>query len=91
MDDVRGYFEFLAGLGMTKHVGSMPATRQLVELCRLKAGQLVLVVGCGAVMRSCTWFVATQQVQCTPEGASHRARGVLRAGQPEHTSAVRGR
>jgi arsenite methyltransferase len=43
----RDYFEFVAELGMTKHYGSMEATRELVELCRIGSGQVVLDVGCG--------------------------------------------
>ena len=48
MEDARDYFEFLAKLGLTKHIGSMEATRQLLELAHIKPGQLVLDVGCGA-------------------------------------------
>lgn len=43
----RDYFEFIASLGYTKHHGSMEATRELVELCRIGNGQYVLDVGCG--------------------------------------------
>ena len=43
----RDYFEFIAKLGMTKHYGSMEATRELAELCHIGSGQLVLDVGCG--------------------------------------------
>ena len=43
----REYFEFIADLGMTKHFGSMKATRELVELCRITHGHYVLDVGCG--------------------------------------------
>jgi arsenite methyltransferase len=43
----RVYFEFIADLGMTKHYGSMEATRELIELCRIGSGQYVLDVGCG--------------------------------------------
>ena len=48
MEESHDYFELLARLGMTKHMGSMEATRRLVELCHLEPGQLVLEVGCGA-------------------------------------------
>jgi ubiquinone/menaquinone biosynthesis C-methylase UbiE len=41
------YFDFLAKLGMTKHYGSMEATRELAELCRIGRGTKVLDVGCG--------------------------------------------
>lgn len=48
MNEARDYFEFLAKLGLTKHIGSMEATRQLIELTHIELGQLVLDVGCGA-------------------------------------------
>lgn len=41
------YFEFLAQLGLTKHYGSLEATRELVRQTGIQAGQLVLDVGCG--------------------------------------------
>jgi SAM-dependent methyltransferase len=41
------YFEFLAKLGLTKHYGSLDATRQLVEMTHIQPGQLVLDLGCG--------------------------------------------
>ena len=49
----RDYFEFIADLGMTKHYGSMEATRELVEMCRIgsiyhwraRAGLSAMVVG----------------------------------------------
>ena len=46
-EEARGYFAFLANIGLTKHLGSMEATRRLVELCHLGSGQVVLDVGCG--------------------------------------------
>ncbi|MBN1311247.1 MAG: methyltransferase domain-containing protein [Anaerolineae bacterium] len=46
-EDLQGYFEFLAALGLTKHMGSMNATRELVELCHIGDGSYVLDVGCG--------------------------------------------
>jgi SAM-dependent methyltransferase len=47
LQDARGYFEFLANLGLTKHIGSMDATRRLLELCHIGGGDFVLDVGCG--------------------------------------------
>lgn len=49
-EEARNYFEFIANLGLTKHYGSMEATRELVELCRIGNGQYVLDVGCGAAI-----------------------------------------
>jgi ubiquinone/menaquinone biosynthesis C-methylase UbiE len=42
------FFDFAAQVGLTKHLGSVEATEQLVELCHLGEGTYVLDVGCGA-------------------------------------------
>ena len=49
LEDSRAYFQFLANMGLTKHVGSIRATRELLDLCHIgrEAGQVVLDVGCG--------------------------------------------
>jgi arsenite methyltransferase len=52
-ENARDYFEFIANIGMTKHYGSMEATRELVELCRIGNGQHVLDVGCGVGATPC--------------------------------------
>jgi ubiquinone/menaquinone biosynthesis C-methylase UbiE len=52
-DRAREYFQFVADLGMTKHYGSMEATRELIELCHIGSGQYVLDVGCGVGATPC--------------------------------------
>ena len=52
-EKARDYFEFIADLGMTKHYGSMAATRELVERCHIGTGDLVLDVGCGVGATPC--------------------------------------
>jgi ubiquinone/menaquinone biosynthesis C-methylase UbiE len=47
LEKARDYFEYLASLGLTKHFGSMEATRRLIELCHIGRGDLVLDVGTG--------------------------------------------
>jgi len=37
-EKARDYFEFIANLGMTKHLGSMEATRKLIALFRIGSG-----------------------------------------------------
>jgi len=41
------YFEFIGRLGMTKHYGSIDATRELAEACGITRDSYVLDVGCG--------------------------------------------
>jgi ubiquinone/menaquinone biosynthesis C-methylase UbiE len=52
-EKARDYFEFIANLGMTKHYGSMEATRTLVEMCRIGDGKYVLDVGSGVGATPC--------------------------------------
>ena len=47
------YFEFLASMGITKHMGSMKATEELIELCHIGEGKHVLDVGCGVGATPC--------------------------------------
>ncbi|MFC2001429.1 class I SAM-dependent methyltransferase [Chloroflexota bacterium] len=47
------YFELQASWGMTKHIGGLKATRELVELCHVNKGKYVLVVGCGVGITPC--------------------------------------
>lgn len=47
------YFEILAGMGITKHMGSMNSTEALIEACHIDAGQRVLDVGCGVGITPC--------------------------------------
>ena len=47
------YFDMLADLGMTKHLGSLAATEDLVKGCRISTDSLVLDVGCGVGLMPC--------------------------------------
>ena len=41
------YFDFIAKVGLPEHPGSIEATRELIQLCRIESGKTVLDVGCG--------------------------------------------
>jgi arsenite methyltransferase len=41
------YFEIQAKVGITKHMGGLKATRELLEMCRVDDSDYVLVVGSG--------------------------------------------
>ena len=47
------YFDMLADMGMTKHIGSLEATDALVQGCHIGSGSLVLDVGCGVGLTPC--------------------------------------
>jgi arsenite methyltransferase len=42
------FFDYAAEVGLTKHLGGLEATEELVELCHIGEGSRVLDVGCGS-------------------------------------------
>jgi SAM-dependent methyltransferase len=86
MRDARRYFQFLAELGLTKHIGSMQATRELIELCHIRGGAHVLDLGCGVGPTPC--YLA-QELGCRVvgvdllDGMVRQARERARAGGVE--------
>ena len=46
-------FDFAAEVGLTKHMGGLEATDELIEFCQIGEGSYVLDVGCGAGQTSC--------------------------------------
>jgi len=46
-------FELYADLDLTKHIGSLKATKELIELCHINKGKYVLDVGCGVGATPC--------------------------------------
>jgi ubiquinone/menaquinone biosynthesis C-methylase UbiE len=53
MEDEQHFFHFAAEVGLTKHLGGVGATEELVELCHIGKGSYVLDVGCGAGVTPC--------------------------------------
>lgn len=47
------YFELQASWGITKHMGGLKATRELIEACRIDQNSLVLDVGSGVGITAC--------------------------------------
>ncbi len=47
------YFELQASWGLTKHMGGLEATRELIEACHIDKDSYVLDVGCGVGITAC--------------------------------------
>jgi arsenite methyltransferase len=56
MESEQHFFDFAAEVGLTKHLGGVAATEELLALCRIDDGAYVLDVGCGAGATPC--FIA---------------------------------
>jgi ubiquinone/menaquinone biosynthesis C-methylase UbiE len=47
------YFDLQAKIGITKHLGGLKATKELIELCHITKDKYVLDVGCGVGITAC--------------------------------------
>jgi ubiquinone/menaquinone biosynthesis C-methylase UbiE len=53
MKDNPHFFDFAAEVGLTKHLGGVEATEELLALCHIGEGKYILDVGCGAGVTPC--------------------------------------
>ena len=53
MNDQPTFFDFAAEVGLTKHIGGVEATQDLIQLCHIGEGSYVLDVGCGVGVTPC--------------------------------------
>lgn len=82
-----GFFDFSAQVGLTKHIGGVAATRELIELCRIDSSKYVLDVGCGAGQTPC--FLA-QTTGCRVMGVDILPAMVARAQDTARRAGVSG-
>jgi len=87
-----GFFDFSAEVGLTKHIGGVAATRELIALCHIDASKYVLDVGCGAgqtpVFLAQTTGCRVMGVDILPAMVARaqdtaRRAGVLQTGVPQ--------
>jgi len=72
----RLYFEAQSYWGLTKHLGGIKATRELIELCHISKGKYILDVGCGVGATVC--YIAKRQ-GCKAVGVDISERMIERA------------
>ncbi len=53
MNKQKTFFDYAAGVGLTKHIGGKTATDELVGLCEIGESKYVLDVGCGVGVTPC--------------------------------------
>lgn len=82
------FFDFAAEVGITKHVGSLEATKALIELCHIEKGRHVLDVGCGVGATPC--FIA-KKYSCRVTGVDISPRMVERSKERAKREKVAGR
>jgi ubiquinone/menaquinone biosynthesis C-methylase UbiE len=53
MNNQQHFFDFAAEAGLTKHLGGLEATEELITLCHIDKNSYVLDVGCGVGQTAC--------------------------------------
>lgn len=72
------FFDFAAEVGLTKHIGSLEATKKLLTLCDIENAKTVLDVGCGA---GATPAFIAREFGCRVFGVDIKARMVERSNE----------
>lgn len=81
------YFNMMADVDHTKHIGGLSATEELARLARLQAGQRVLDAGCGVGI---TTIYLAQQYSVRLTGVDIMPRMIGRARQRSYRSGLAG-
>jgi arsenite methyltransferase len=72
------FFDFAAEVGLTKHIGSLEATKKLLDMCNIRDAKTILDVGCGA---GATPVFIAREYGCRILGVDIKARMVERANE----------
>jgi ubiquinone/menaquinone biosynthesis C-methylase UbiE len=70
------FFDFAAEVGLTKHLGGLEMTRELLRLCNVSGGERILDVGCGV---GATAAYIAKEYHCHVFGIDIKSRMVERA------------
>ena len=74
----RDYFDMLAEIGVTKHLGSLSATDDMLNQCHIDENSLVLDVGCGIGLTPC---YIVKKYNCRVIGVDLMPKMIKRANQ----------
>jgi ubiquinone/menaquinone biosynthesis C-methylase UbiE len=79
------FFDFAAEVGLTKHLGGIEATRELLARCQISGGETILDVGCG--VGATPAFIA-REYGCRVYGIDIREHMVERANETAQREGV---
>jgi arsenite methyltransferase len=86
--DKPSIFDFQAEVGLTKHLGGLGATEEIIELCHISEGKYVLDVGCGAGQTPC--YIAKRH-GCRVVGVDINERMIERSRERAEREGLAGR
>ena len=78
MANIQTFFDFAAEVGLTKHIGGLDATQELLELCHIDQGKHILDVGCGAGV---TPAYIAKRYNCNVVGVDKKEKMIVRSEQ----------
>lgn len=76
MKNQPGFFDYAAEVGLTKHLGGVAATEELIEMCHIGRDSYILDVGCGVGVTPCT---LAKRIGCRVVGVDISPQMVARA------------
>ena len=78
MANEQTFFDFAVEVGLTKHIGGLESTQELLELCHIAPGGYILDVGCGAGV---TPAYIAKRYDCSVVGVDISEKMILRSEQ----------
>ncbi len=82
------YFDLQAEMGITKHIGGLKATEELIALCHIDKDTYVLDIGCGVGTTAC--YLA-KKIGCRVVGVDIREDMVARSKERAKRAGIEGR
>ena len=85
-------FDIWEELGTTEHMGGIRATKRLIELCKITAGQYIMDIGCGTGYTACLlakeYDVAVVAADISPRVLEWAKKRIVEEGVADRVKAV---